>query len=480
MTNQPFENPSGEEKTPQEELEELLRQSQTTTKSAFSGIEVPESNGGRRFNWLGWAIGGLAILLLAGTIYFVVRGISFSQGTIVLDLNEDEVALTIDRRDYGEVDSGDQISLRAGEHRIHLSKTGFLELEEDFKVARGEEKVLVFDLLPVPVLETVVDHRVSYVRLSASGTEVSYFDPQDNKFKSFDLEAEDTVDLFSGRFTNVVDVVWSPVNYAAVVKLTGLPRLSNLLDNRNERGAYVPLGERPVQGPTKSEGKSTWLFDDNIKTAAGWQPILLNENIRQVAFNTDGGSIIYMYEPADGEYSLIKAWPDGLEWERVIVEMPQLDDPVLQWGRDDRYLFIEDGDRLLVADLIVKEVEDVLNDWLSGSQYAVSPDGSRIAYLADDGGAIRLKIYEMLTEERQVVKDLEVKQDTAFTWTSASSLLIAVPNQELEEINIDRDSRLTIPFVGTEEELSVVRMEYSSAGKMLMIEALEGVFALRI
>lgn len=478
MEDEQSKNPPEEKGTPQDELEALLRQSQGAAPRT-PDIRLP--SGGKRSNLLLWGIVFLAIVLLAGTGYFVVRGLVFNKGEVVFELNEDEVNLSINGRDYGEIDSGAVVKLGAGEHTLRLVKSGFLELEQEFSLVRGEKATLQLELLPVPILALAIDKQVQYVRLNTDGSEISYYDPSDGVFKSVALETGKVTNLFRSSFTSVQGVVWSPTNQAAIVKLSGSPRLANALDHRNVRGAYVVLGERPSQGPDNFNGVSTWLFDDDQRTASGWQPIKLNDSIRETVFSADGGSILYVYEPADGEYSLVRAQPDGQEWERLINDLPKFSGPNFVWGQDDRYLLIRDQDKLLVGDLIAGDIEDVLGDWVPKSWFAVSPGGDKLAYIAQNS-SVGLKMYDLVTEEPATLSSdlMDVEQNTLFVWSGIDSMIFAGNDQKFISVDIGKESRLDIPFLGTTGELHVREMQYSGIGKMLMVTADEGIFVMKV
>jgi len=475
MEDEQLKNLPEEMGTSQDELEALLRQSRGAT-SRTPDVRLPTSS--KRPNFLLWGIVFLAIVLLVGTGYFVVRGLVFSKGSVIFELNEDQVALEISGRDYGQINSGTSIKLSAGAHTVKLSKPGFLEIEEEFELKRGEATALYFDLLPIPVIESIVEQPVEYARLSTDGSEISYFDPKAKLFKSVGLFEDEisqipsrkVVTLFRDSYPNIQGVAWSPANQSAIVKLTNRSSLSNMLDNRNVRGAYVPLGERPSQGPANFNGTNTWLFAVNQESSRGWQPILLNDSVRAAAFSEDGSLIVYIYEPADGEYSIVQAWPDGTEWERKITDAPRLSSPVLTWGTDDRYLFIEDGDKLFMADLISGEVADIFGDRVPGSWFDISTSGDRVAYLAQTGSSgVQLKIYDFFSEESKVVEDVVTGETSIFVWVGTDSILLASQNQELININLKKSSRSHIPFIGTSPEIRVRAMDYSPSANTLML-----------
>jgi len=478
--NEQKQNPLPREQTPQEELEELLQKS--TPRKAGTGIKLPgSSRPSGKFNFLGLGIIILMLVLLAGTSYLVIQSTTFNTLEITFHLNEDGINLQIDDESQGIINSGYSMRTRAGEHKLLLTKDGFLELEEQLTFTKGEDLILEFELLPIPTVEKIIDIPLTSVRLNMDGSEISYFDADSNLFKSLNLETDETVVLFDDSISDVVNIQWSPVSQAAIVKLQGRKRFRDVRDNRQEPGRYNPLGERPQQAPSNFNGVGTWLFDDTRREASGWLPVLLTDNARQATFSRDGSAIIYIHEPADGEYSLVRAWPDGLEWERIVVNMPRLNNPELIWGTDDRYLLIKDEPSLLVADLISGEIIDnAFSDRLANSFIAISADGDRIAYVATVNDAPVIRVRDLINEATQTIGNLAVSANTVFVWTDNDTLLISLPNQIFKQVDIRRDVRSTIPLSGDTLDFVIRDMDYSRVAKLLLLMTDKGIFKMRI
>ncbi|MDD5606041.1 MAG: PEGA domain-containing protein [Patescibacteria group bacterium] len=473
-----------ESKSPQDELEALLQQSRVN-QPRKSGIVLPQG-GGKKTNWLVIFIAILAVVLLAATIGFLVWGVGANKGTAIFYLNEDGVTVAVDGRDFGAVDSGFEASLSVGTHSVTVAKDGFLEMQEGFELVRGETKEIYLELLPIPFIETVLGSTdIKYARLSLDGSEASFFDSSDNRFKSVDMDTGKVVELFEGRSFSqkIVGVSWSVTGRAALVRLTGVGQLQNMIDNRKVLGAYIPLGEQPEQGTANYNGINTWLFDDTLKNVSGWRPVLLNESVRETAFGANGGSIVYLYDPVGDEYSLVKADPDGAEWERVVLELPQFETPILWWSPDDRYLLIEDGATTYLVDVLAGVVESVLADRVEDSGLAFSPDGDRVAYVVeDDNGARRLNVFDMVQNEAadsDALADIEM-QDANFVWTSGDTVLVTLANKTFREIDINDGSEKLIPFVGQDTDFEVIGLEYSRLGRMLLLETDKGLFKMQV
>ena len=484
--------------TPEQELVELLRRSGAKQSpgrpqlAQLSGMvaapPVQPSVGGmttRRLsgiNWLAVAIGGLTLVLVFATGYFLWSGLKFNTGEITLELNQERVNLEIDGETKGEVSSGYSARLKTGSHQVQLSKDGFLSLEKTVVVERKDKLLLTFQLLPIPAIEKVLDGTVKYVRLSQDGSEISYWDTTDNNFKSWQLASSKAVTLFRGSFPSLTWATWAPINEIVIAKLTGRHQLGLMVDNREIKGRYVVLGERPVQGASKYDGTTTWLFNDDRRNAAGWEPVLLSESIRQIAFGPGGREVVYIYDTADGEYSLVRALADGQEWERVVTDLPRVGtDAVLSWSSDEQHVLIDDSNKLWLADLHTHVVNEIATDRLPDSHYSFSPGGDQLAYLVQDGEGLKLMIYDLVTNEVRAIDDINGDSSaTVFGWLDDSSVIMAGQNQSFVRINLISQERTTIPFVGTEEDLIVEGLQYSATGKALMLMTNKGVFLMRI
>ncbi|MFH0905380.1 MAG: hypothetical protein V1826_01515, partial [bacterium] len=207
---------------------------------------------------------------------------------------------------------------------------------------------------------------------------------------------------------------------------------------------------------------------------------LLTDNARQVAFGYDGGEIVYIHEPAGGEYSLVRSWPEGLEWERVVLDLPRLTNPRLVWGTDNRYLLIASDDKLVIADLIAQTITDnALADWMPGSQVAISTEGNRVAYVAQVDGVPAVKLYDLDSEQTMAIADLSVANDAAVAWMDNSTILVALPNQVFKKIDVERDVRSTIPVTG-DTGGKIKWIEYSQPGRVLMVVTDKNVLTLKV
>lgn len=94
-----------------------------------------------------WSAAGAAFFLLAGVLIYLNTG----EGTLVLEVNEPDVKVTIDGRDHVEVRSPrDAVSVNvlAGRHELEVTKDGFTSYTREFRITRGGRVEVVAKLQP--------------------------------------------------------------------------------------------------------------------------------------------------------------------------------------------------------------------------------------------------------------------------------------------------------------------------------------------
>jgi len=421
-------------------------------------------------SWIWIGLGVFVVLLVGFTIYFVLSRISFNKSSISFTFDPPGVDIIINGKFNKQSIDSLSIKLKAGEHIIQVTKEGYLNFEKEFELVPSEDANIHIELKPIPDIELLAEDSVAFAGLIRNGNTIVYMNNAGNTFEAANLDTividSNDIKLFEGSFNNVEQVIWSPGKPRAIVKIRGFPKLANTFDNRGVRGRFIPLGERPTQGLPRNNGISTWLFDDSRRIAQGWQPILLNESIRGVSFAPDGSRIIYFYETADGEKSLVTAHPDGGEWERLITKIDVVN-PTLKWLNNDRHvLLVDDGaanDKLF--DVVSKDFQEIMPDRILGTSIENSPDGTRILYLASIDGSQKLAVWNVAINSREYVFDESV---ISYVWQTDENVIVARTDNTLEKWNLN-GRKWPVQFVSSVGNLSPKELFYSRLSKKLFI-----------
>ena len=84
----------------------------------------------------------VAVLLAVGTLVYLRGG----EGVLVLEVNQPDVSVAIDGKPIQIETPDEEIPVKAGRHRLKVSKEGFYSHRQPFAVRRGEKVVLVATL----------------------------------------------------------------------------------------------------------------------------------------------------------------------------------------------------------------------------------------------------------------------------------------------------------------------------------------------
>lgn len=433
----------------------------------------------------GWLIGLVVIfglLLLGGTGYFLLGKINFNKGTVKFTFDPAGVNVTIDSKFARKSVSSLSISLRAGEHIAQVVKEGYLDVEREFSVVSGEASTMEIKLEPIPSVEVLVGEGVTFPGLVHNGQVLAYMTAA-GECRAVDMTTKEVVSLFAdATVSEVRDLIWAPGAPAAMALLDGTPKLTNMYDNRAVRGRFVPLGERPVQGAPRNRGATAWLFDDSRHTAKGWQPVLLNESVANLAFSPDSSRIIYFYWTADGEKSLVVAHSDGGEWERIATQVP-VTNPELRWLNDDRHIVLfddEQGGKAQVFDLVSKEFSEIMPDRAPNSSIGFSPDGTRVAYITGNSqSGSKLAIWNIASGSVEKVFDETVDWNFPFVWQTDEKLIVSKSDKSLWYWQLGGSVK-PVQFVSAVGQLDPIKLLYSRLTQRLIVVEQERVISLRV
>jgi len=105
-----------------------------------------------RRRWLAWgsAVAAAALFVCAGVFIYVNTG----SGTLVLEVNEPDVTVTIDGEQVHIKSPRDEITVTVGRHDLEVRKGGFETHTESFRVWRGGRVEIAARLEPAPRITT--------------------------------------------------------------------------------------------------------------------------------------------------------------------------------------------------------------------------------------------------------------------------------------------------------------------------------------
>ncbi|MBN2585056.1 PEGA domain-containing protein [Patescibacteria group bacterium] len=421
--------------------------------------------------WIIIAVSIFVILLLAGTAYFLFSkaGIGTNRGTLDLSLEPAGADIVIDGKFKRQAVSSLSIKLKPGEHTLLATKEGYLDWEQEFTLSANESKEINLKLNTIPNIEVLIEGNIAFPELIRNGRSIAYMSAE-GSFSVINLDTNEQASLFGNhviaqaRFIN-----WASGEPMALAKLDGMPKLSNLRDNRSVRGRFVPLGERPVQGAPRNTGTSSWFLNDTNQTAAGWQPVLLNESIGSFDFSPDSSRIIYFYHTADGEQSLVVAHPDGGEWERLATQVP-LVDPELVWLNSERYILLLDDKNDgtdQIFDMVSKNFSEAMPDRLANTTVASSPDGTRILYVSEENG-YRLAVWNLLSSSREKLFEEAIDSQTQFVWQTDDKFILNKDDGSLWYWNLNGKEK-PMQFVSAAGPLEPIKLFYSIINHQLLV-----------
>ena len=103
----------------------------------------------RRYKWIWGSAAASVVLLLAGMVIHLMTG----EGTLVLSVNQPDVKVTIEGDEIQFKSPRDEMTVTVGQHRLRVSKDGFLTHTDSFSIRRGDQVELSVNLEPKPLTD---------------------------------------------------------------------------------------------------------------------------------------------------------------------------------------------------------------------------------------------------------------------------------------------------------------------------------------
>lgn len=341
--------------------------------------------------WLSVA-GGILLLLLAIFYFFIYRG------TLSVNVSESGATIIIDDKVYGETFSG---RLLAGGHQIRIEKTGFVALDEEFKLGILETKNIDIDLRPSPIAQTIQEGQIDFVDFDESRQTIVFVNKQNGQAYRASLNLDEPVfdSISDSQFIGATNFSWSPD------KLLAFFTKNNTVNQINFRRINL-VAQQVIPWPEGT--KSIDWKKDNSAIAYYFAP--LTDDPQKVIININQAQIERTFTPVKGERSLIIADINNLEYNRVFdFKTTSIVDPKINWSPDGQRILVQDSKLHIFNPAVRGQIESIeMDDEIKLARWL---DNSSIIY-ETLSGAIKIITLDGNVSDTNISTSLE---DIAFT-----------------------------------------------------------------
>lgn len=302
--------------------------------------------------------------------------------------------------------------LKPGWHTINSSKKGYASSLTKVKLWGGRDKEVAVKLAELPKASSLLENLTS-VELSEDWNNILISGDGGTNFYKYNPGTGEKTAISKLNFGKVKRVKWSPNRYLAFIW------------REDETAGLVDLKRYDlVNQEFKLWGKAGKGFLD-----LAWSP--------------DGKEVAYVYQPGDGEFSIIRADAGNQTLERVYdLRGTQITNPYMEWAPD--------GKKLMVADKDVYTYTFYTHEWKNLTNNGavalarLSLDGRYVFYTTKDG----LFRIDLDGTGNQRLDD----QVESLTWKKGGKFLVGYRGGEFTQISIEGER---IAFAYNGERVSV-------------------------
>lgn len=305
-----------------------------------------------------FSIAGGILLFLFAIFYFVIY-----RGTLNVNVSESGATIIIDDKVYGETFNG---RLLAGNHELRIEKSGFVTLEEEFKLGILETRNIDIDLRPSPIAKTIQEGQIDFVDFDESRQTIVFVNKQNGQAYRASLNLDEPVfdSISDSQFIGAADFFWSPD------KLLAFFTKNNTVNQINFRRINL-VAQQVIPWPEGT--KSIDWKKDNSAIAYYFAP--LTDDPQKVIININQAQIERTFTPVKGERSLIIADINNLEYNRVFdFKTTSIIDPKISWSPDGQRILAQDSKLHIFNPAIRGQIESLEMDdealnarWLDNS-----------------------------------------------------------------------------------------------------------------
>lgn len=203
-------------------------------------------------------------------------------------------------------------AFRRGNHMIRLEAEGYSTFTKTIALSGWQKKEWSAKMDRLPEAREV---QKSVTTLERDGTKSALLLAENNggDFVRLNPKTGKSEQLSRVDFGKTVRTQWSPDNFLAYVWRS---------DNSS---GLVDLKRYDLLNQEFSLGK---------------------KGVKQLGWKADGTEVVFVYQPGDGEFSLVKATPLGENMERLVFHLDKegMRDPKVEWTKDGDDLLIWDKD----------------------------------------------------------------------------------------------------------------------------------------
>ncbi|HOX41408.1 MAG TPA: hypothetical protein PK263_04390 [bacterium] len=410
----------------------------------------------------------IAVALLIIVFAIVILFVFFSRSFASLTVLPSSASLSIDGEKITLTDAGiGKKNVVPGVHHIEAQAEGYVGQNFDLEFKRGFMRNVSIELkkIPEPVsistkatfLSKGRDFNDSFY-LSSDGKTIYHMKAGVGDDGA--LQVLENRPITNNRLSNIKEIIWSPTKELALFR--------------------------------KNDASIT-LFDFMKYDFLNQTEIPWGTNIKSVAWSPDNSRIAYVFEPGNGERSIIFSNITNTEMTRVLsLEEKGLDNPILRWSPDSRRLLLINQsvdptmNNIYVFDSYSKKLTQVTD---TGNQIDAqfSPDGNMILYstFSKSPETPTSSVLSVMNIDGSDKQALGIRAELSkAVWKDNKSILYATFNTETKKESIAGfsvvDKQPDGFVIGDLGKVFIETMMLSSDSKFLLYQTSEGIYALKV
>lgn len=351
----------------------------------------------------------IGVLVVTVVVFFVF----FYKATLKINVNPSSAQIEIaGQKSVGSL----KTKLKPGNYDLVITHPDYIKLEENIGLKMSQVADLNLTLIQSPEPYLLVDYPAHFATLTYDQGSIIYLSNQGRtvyRVDEVDLDSKSVPRAITAEdFSDVKDMIWFP----------------------NKKLALVKQADRNT------------LYDFSRYDLLHHDSKELDKLIKNIAIDPTGEKIIYFFEPGTGEKSLVRAYKDNSQPEKLIdLREYNLTNPQLDWSSDGKKILLV-TDQIYLYDLYSKSISQ-LTQFESVSDAQFTPDGQSIIYQQD--GALYLM--DLAGGNK---KNLDIKTSfNKLAWVDDQNFICAIKEEGKEVLikyNLDSGDKLVYNYSSKE------------------------------